>query len=79
MLFVLHLQGMALVIDQEDLDLAVGAVVLVVGGAIGEDVLVADGVVDLREVSGSSPWKMGLKLRPPVMAAKVLSWFWAWR
>ena len=32
---------------------------LVVGGAVGEDVLVADGVVDRGEVSGSSPWKSG--------------------
>src|SRR5205807_1925760 len=50
--FVLHAQGVAFVVDQKDLDLAVAAVVLVVGGAVGEDVLVADGVVDLGEDVG---------------------------
>ena len=50
--FVLHAEGVAFVVDQEDFDLAVGAVVLVVGGAIGEDVLVADGLVDLGEDVG---------------------------
>jgi hypothetical protein len=50
--FVLHAQGVAFVVDQEDLDLAVAAVVLVVGGTVGEDVLVADGVVDLGEDVG---------------------------
>ncbi len=50
--FVLHAEGMAFVVDQEDLDLAVAAVVFVVGGAVGEDVLVADGVVDLGEDVG---------------------------
>src|SRR5580700_11098710 len=38
--FVLHAEGVAFVVDQEDLDLAVAAVVLVVGGAVGKDVLV---------------------------------------
>ena len=49
MFLVLHLKGVAFVVDQHDLDLAVGSVVVVVGGAVGEDVLVADGVVDLGE------------------------------
>ena len=40
---------MALVVDEEDFDVAVTAVVFGVGGAVGEDVLVADGVVDLGE------------------------------
>ena len=48
-LFVLHLEGMAFIVDQQDFDLAVGAIVFVVRWAIGEDVLVADGVVDLGE------------------------------
>lgn len=48
-LFVLHAEGVAFVVDQKNFDLAVGAVVLVVGGAVGEDVLVADGLVDLGE------------------------------
>ena len=43
---------MTFVVDQEDLDLAVAAVVFVVGGAVGEDVLVADGVIDLAEDVG---------------------------
>jgi len=51
-LFVLHAEGMAFVVDQEDLDLAVTAVVFGVGGAVGEDVFVADGVVDLAEDVG---------------------------
>ena len=49
---VLHLEWVAFVIDEEDFDLAVGAVVLVIGGTIGEDVLVADGVVDGGEDIG---------------------------
>jgi len=65
----------AFVVDQEDLDLAIATIVLVVGGAIGEDVLVADGVVDICE----DAWKIGLKLMPPVIAAKVFNWFCAWR
>lgn len=50
--FILHAEGVAFVVDEEDLDLAVAAVVLVVGGAVGEDVLVADGLVDLAEDVG---------------------------
>ena len=46
---VLHAEGVAFVVDQEDFDVAVAAVVFVVGGAVGEDVLVADGVVDMGE------------------------------
>ncbi len=51
-LFVLHAERVAFVVDQKNFDLAVGAVVLVVGGAVGEDVLVADGLVDLGEDVG---------------------------
>lgn len=51
-LFVLHAKGVPFVVDEEDLDLAIGAVALVVGGAVGEDVLVADGLVDLGEDVG---------------------------
>ncbi len=50
--FVLHAQWMAFVVDQKDFDLAVGAVVFGVGGTVGQDVLVADGVVDLAEDVG---------------------------
>ena len=50
--FVLHLEGVAFVVDEGDFDLTVGAVVAVVGGAVGEDVLVADGVVDGGEDVG---------------------------
>ena len=50
--FILHAEGVAFVIDQENLDFAIGAVVLVVGGAVSEDVLVADGLVDLRKDVG---------------------------
>ena len=50
--FVLHAQGVALVVDEEDLDVAVAAVIFVVRGAVGEDVLVADGVVDCGEDVG---------------------------
>ena len=58
-LFVLHLEGVAFVVDEEDFDLAVGAVVFVVGGAVGEDVLVADGVVDLGEDVGERALEEG--------------------
>ncbi len=51
-LFVLHAERVAFVVDQEDFDLAVGSVVLVVGGAVGEDVLITDGVVDRAEDVG---------------------------
>ena len=47
--FVLHAEGVALVVDEEDFDVAIAAVVLVIGGAVGEDVLVADGIVDCTE------------------------------
>ncbi len=50
--FVLHAEGVAFVVDELDFDAAVGAVVLGVGGAVGEDVLVADGLVDLAEDVG---------------------------
>jgi hypothetical protein len=50
--FVLHAEGVAFVVYEKDLDLAIATVVLVVGGAVGEDVLVADGVVDLGEDVG---------------------------
>ena len=59
-LFVLHAEGVAFVVDEEDFDLAVGAVVFGVGGAVGEDVLVADGVVDLwRRCRGARPGRWG--------------------
>jgi hypothetical protein len=51
-LFVCHAEGMAFVVDEKDLDLAIAAVVVGVGGTVGEDVLVADGVVDLGEDVG---------------------------
>ena len=51
-LFVLHLQWVTFVVDQDDFDLAIGAVVRRVGGAVGKQVLVADGVVDLGKVVG---------------------------
>ena len=51
-LFVLHLQGFPFEVDEGDFDLAVGPVVAIVGGAVGDDVLVADGVVDLGEDVG---------------------------
>jgi len=51
-LFVLHLKGVAFVVDEHDLDLAIRAVILVVCGAIGEEVLISDGVVDLAEDVG---------------------------
>ncbi len=44
---------------RETFYVAVGAVVAVVGGAVGEDVLVADGVVDLGEVVGELASKDG--------------------
>ena len=53
---------MAFVVDQQDLDVAVAAVVLVVGGAVGEDVLVADGVVDLGEDVGERALEHGGKV-----------------
>jgi len=51
---VLHLEGVAFVVDQFDLDVAIGSVIFVVGRTIGKDVLVADRVVDLREDVGQS-------------------------
>jgi hypothetical protein len=50
--FVLHAEGMAFVVDEQDFDLAIGAVIFGVGGAVGEDVLVADGVADGGEDVG---------------------------
>ncbi len=43
---------MTFVVDQDDFDLAIGAVVRRVGGAVSKQVLVADGVVDLGKVIG---------------------------
>ena len=43
--------------------MAVAAVVLVVGGAVGEDVLVADGVVDLAEDVGERALEHGVEAR----------------
>ncbi len=58
--FVLHAEGVAFVVDQKNLDLAIGTVVLVVGGAIGEDVFVADGLVDRgRRCRGVRPGRWG--------------------
>ncbi len=43
---------MAFVVDQKNFDLTIAAIVFGVGGAVGEDVLVADGVVDRAEDVG---------------------------
>jgi len=51
------LEGVAFVVDEGDLDAAIAAVIFVVGGAVGEDVLVADGVVDLVEDVGECTLK----------------------
>ena len=59
--FVLHLQGFAFTVDERYFDLAVAAVVAVVGGAVGEDVLVADGVINLREDVGQLALEDGAK------------------
>ena len=51
-LLVFHAEGMAFVVDEEDFDFAVAAVVVGVGGTVGENVLVADGFVDPVEDVG---------------------------
>jgi len=59
------------------LDLAVAAaVVLLFGGAVSGDVSLRIESLNLGKTSERAPpgtW--GLKLMPPVIAAKVLSWF----
>jgi len=50
--FVLHPKGVTFIVDQKNLDLAIGSIVFVIGGAVGEDVLVTDGLVDLGEDVG---------------------------
>src|ERR1700722_3399793 len=62
LLFVLHLQRLALVVYKQYLNVAVGAVVLVVGGLVGEDVLVADGVVDGGEDVGQLALEHGVEV-----------------
>ena len=51
-LLVFHAEGMAFVVDEEDFDFAIAAVVVWVGGTVGENVLVADGFVDPVEDVG---------------------------
>jgi len=64
-LFVLHLERVTFVVDQLDLDMAIGTIVLVVGGAIGQDILVANRIVDLTEDIRQGPLEHGVEAESP--------------
>ena len=63
--FVLHAEGMAFVVDKQNFDLAIGAVVFGVGGTVGEDVFVADGVADGGEDVGERSLEHRVEAEPP--------------
>ena len=71
-LLVLHAQRVPFVVDQFDAQLAIGAVLLGVGGMVDELVLRADVLVDVaRRSRASRRQKRGKKDIPPVIFAKV--------
>ncbi len=70
-LLVLHAQRLAFVVHQLHAQLALGAVLLGVGGAVDQLVLGADVLVDVVHIVGQFARKRGAKCMPPVRSEKV--------
>ena len=73
-LLVLDLQRLVVRPHQLHFQLAIGAVLLGVGGLVGDGVLIADGLRDLAEDFRQLALKRGVYQCPPVSLAKVFIW-----